>query len=121
MDRDQFERLVAEALDDLPSEIQGYMENIAITITDWPSPAEINAVGQKSPYGLLGLYRGVPLTKRGRAYNMAMPDRIVIFQRPIEAVAHTPDAIRERIRQTVAHEIAHHFGLDDAALAHLGY
>lgn len=121
MNAEQFERLVAEALDGLPVEIEAYMDNVAVTIADWPTPMDLKRLGRRSPYELLGLYQGVPLTQRGRGYNLALPDRIIIFRGPIEALARTPEAIRDRVRRTVVHEIAHHFGLDDAELARLGF
>lgn len=117
----EFEQLVAEALDALPAEIQSYMENIVVTLADWPSRAELESVGRGSPYELLGLYQGVPLTQRGRAYNMTLPDRIVIYRGPIEALVRHPDSIRYHIQRTVAHEIGHHFGITDEELRALGY
>jgi len=69
---------------------------------------------------LLGLYRGVPLTRRGLGYNMVPPDRIIIFQRPIERVSRGDEEIVERVGHVVRHEIAHHFGIDDESLRRMG-
>jgi len=69
---------------------------------------------------LLGLYRGVPVTRRGLGYNMVPPDRIIIFQRPIELSSRSDDEIVERVGHVVRHEIAHHFGIDDEALRRMG-
>ncbi len=117
----QFEELVAEALDELPEEIAKHMDNIAITVADWPSHAELESTGRRSPYDLLGLYQGVPLTQRGQSYNLLPPDRIVLFRRPLEAAARSPAAMRELVRNTVVHEIAHHFGISDERIKEIGY
>lgn len=121
MRREDFEQLVAEALDALPEEIQRYMDNVAVTIAEWPSRADLARTGHRSPYELLGLYQGVPLTRRGVGYNLVPPDRIVLYRGPIEAIAHTPAAVREQVQRTVVHEIAHHFGISDERLRELGY
>lgn len=118
---EQFEDLVAQALDGLPPEISRYLDNIVVTVAEWPSPLELANTGLSSPYELLGLYQGIPLTQRGRGYNMALPDRVVIYRGPIQAIAHSPAAIHWRIQHTVAHEIGHHFGIDDQRLAEMGY
>ena len=119
--REQFEELVAQALDGLPMEIGQYLDNIVVTIAEWPSPNELANTGHRSPYELLGLYQGIPLPHRGQGYNMALPDRVVIYRRPIQAIAHSPSAIRRRVERTVVHEIGHHFGIDDERLAEMGY
>lgn len=121
MREEAFEALVAEALEALPEEIRRHIDNVAITVADWPSPADLASTGHRSPYALLGLYQGIPLTRRGRGYNLVPPDRIVLFRGPIEHLASSPAAIRELVQRTVVHEIAHHFGIDDARLRELGY
>ena len=108
-------------MDGVPEEIARHMDNIAITVADWPSQAELASTGYRSPYMLLGLYLGVPLTQRGRGYNLLPPDRIVLYRRPLEAAAHSPAAMRELVRSTVVHEIGHHFGISDERLRELGY
>jgi predicted Zn-dependent protease with MMP-like domain len=120
MTQDQFDKLVGEALDGLPPELAKYMDNIAVTTAEWPSREELRQTGHRSPYALLGLYQGVPLTQRGRGYNLTPPDRIVLYQRPIEAVARTAEEIRALVQSTVIHEVAHHFGISDARLRELG-
>lgn len=121
MTREEFEALVAEALADLPSEILERMDNVAVTVAYWPSRAQLARAGVKSPDALLGLYEGVPLTKRGAGYGMVPPDRITLFQGPLEAACRTLTAIREQVRRTVIHEIGHHFGIDEDRIRELGY
>jgi len=121
MTEEEFQTLVAEALANLPSEVLEKMDNVAVTVAFWPSRTQLARAGVKSPHTLLGLYEGVPLTRRGLHYGMVPPDRITLFQGPIEATCHAPAAIREQVRRTVIHEIAHHFGIDEARIRDLGY
>lgn len=116
--RERFEELVAEALDSIPDELAGYMENVAIVVQDWPTP------NQQAGYRgmLLGLYEGVSLTRRGPlSYSGAMPDRITIFQEPHCRIAPSESALRQRIARTVVHEVGHHFGISDRRLRELGW
>lgn len=114
-----FEDLVAEALDSLPPEIAAAMVNVEVTIEDEP-PAEALR-GLERGHTLLGLYHGVPLTARDGGYFGTLPDKISIYRGPITRVARTPARIRKQVRKTVIHEIAHHFGIDDARLRELGW
>lgn len=118
--RAEFEKLVAAALDDLPPFFQEKMSNVEVIIETWPTRDDLHVASV--PYGqtLLGLYQGVPLTQRGSHYQLALPDRIAIFQGPIEQAYRTPEAIREGVKHTVIHELAHHFGLSDDRLRELG-
>ena len=110
--REAFEELVSEALDGLPPELARLMDNVAIFVEDYPPPGQ----------WLFGLYEGVPLTERSTSgYLMAMPDRITIYRLPTLAVCSNVDEVRDQVRITVAHEIAHHFGIDDDRLHDLGY
>jgi len=119
--RDEFERLVAEALDDLPPFFQERMNNVEVLVQPWPSRSDLQSAGVASRYHLLGLYHGVPLTARTQGYNLVPPDTITLFQRPIELVAgDNPEAIRTQVRHTVIHELAHHFGISDDRLRELG-
>ena len=121
MTREEFEALVAEALADLPSEILDRMDNVAVTVAYWPSRAQLARAGVKSPLTLFGLYEGVPLSKRDTKYGMVPPDRITLYQGPLEAACRTSTAIREQVRRTVIHEIAHHFGIGEERIRELGY
>ena len=119
MDRRRFEELVSEVLASLPSRFAERLANIDVEVREWPSPDEMRAAGVRPGALLLGLYRGVPQTRRSHWYSMALPDRISIYQRPIERVCRSDAEVRERVRRTVLHEIAHHFGWSDPALAEL--
>ncbi|UCC89580.1 MAG: metallopeptidase family protein [Anaerolineales bacterium] len=115
-----FEALVAEALDSLPPDIQEKLENVEVVVEWRPSPAQLRRLGIGSGHTLFGLYEGVPLTGRTSSYGMVLPDKITIFQQPIEAVCQSNQQVRHVVRRTVLHELAHHFGLSDERLRELG-
>lgn len=119
MNRERFEWLVAKAVDSLPDEFRTKLENIDVVVEDHPDSSQIAEAGLKRGETLLGLYQGVPLTKRGRHYGMVVPDKITIFQKPIEAKCRYDAEIMTEIRSVVLHEIAHHFGISDARLRQL--
>lgn len=119
MDRARFERLVAEAVDKLPDEFHEKLANIDVVVERQPTFRQLAEAGLKSGETLLGLYEGIPQTERGRHYGLVVPDKITIFQRPIEAQCRNDVEIRSQIRGTVLHEIAHHFGVDDDRLRRL--
>ncbi|MBI4302165.1 MAG: metallopeptidase family protein [Chloroflexi bacterium] len=116
MDREKFEGLVANVINDLPEEFGAKLENIAIVVEDRPTAVQIARAGLKYGQTLLGLYEGVPQTKRGSYYGMVLPDKITIFQEPIEAKYRNYDEIVAEVKRVVKHEIAHHFGISDARL-----
>jgi predicted Zn-dependent protease with MMP-like domain len=116
MEREKFEALVARAVDSLPPEFQQKLENVDIVVEDWPAPAQLRRGKHIHPIQLLGLYQGVPQTRRGRGYGLVLPDKISIFQKPIEAQCRSESEIETKIGEVVRHEIAHHFGLDDETL-----
>jgi predicted Zn-dependent protease with MMP-like domain len=116
MERDKFEALVVRAIDNLPPEFQRKLENVDILVEDWPTPAQLRKIKQSYPTQLLGLYQGVPQTRRGQGYGLVLPDKVSIFQKPIEAQCRSSDEIEAKIEEVVRHEIAHHFGLDDKTL-----
>lgn len=120
MDRKRFEQLVAEAIESLPEEFLTKLENIDVVLEDQPTARQLAKARLRRGQTLLGLYEGVPLTKRGAQYGLVLPDKITIFQKPIESL-HQDDAnIAVEIRRVVQHEIAHHFGISDAKLNQLG-
>jgi len=116
MQREKFEALVARAVDNLPPEFQRKLENVDIVVENWPTPGQLRQTKHRHPTRLLGLYQGVPQTRRGRRYGLVLPDKISIFQKPIEAQCRFGDEIEAKIEEVVRHEIAHHFGLDEKTL-----
>jgi predicted Zn-dependent protease with MMP-like domain len=120
MEREQFEQLVARAVDDLPDEFRERLENIDVVVEDMPSAEQLKRAGLIRGEMLLGLYQGVPLTRRSSYYGMTLPDKITLFQRPIEAKCRSETEVKREIQRVVQHEIAHHFGIGDARLRHLG-
>ena len=120
MRRAAFEQLVTEALDSLPDEVLHWLDNVAIVVGHWPTPQQLAQTGLRPGDLLFGLYVGVPKTSRGFTYGETVPDKIVIFQGPIEQVCRTPAQIRAQVRRTVLHEIGHHFGLDEGQLRSAG-
>ncbi len=119
MDRERFQWLVAKAVDSLPEGFRTKLENVAVVVEDWPTQGQLAEVGLKHRRTLLGLYQGVPLTKRGIHYGLVPPDKITIFQRPIEVKCSHDAQIIAEIQRVVRHEIAHHFGIGDARLKQL--
>lgn len=116
MNREVFERLVAQAVDDLPEQFITRLKNIDVVVEEQPASAKLAEVRLRRGETLLGLYEGVPLTKRGRHYGMVVPDKITIFQKPIEANCKNDTEVKAEIQRVVKHEIAHHFGISDARL-----
>ena len=120
MEREQFEELVDEAIESLPENLKERIENVAIMVADWPTSEQLEEVGVKHKQDLLGLYEGIPLTKRTRGYQMVLPDKITIFQKPIEMRYHSEEQLIKRIQGVVKHEIAHYFGISDNRLREIG-
>lgn len=110
VDPERFEAMVREALDGLPEELGELMSNVAVTVEH-----------EEGPRGLLGLYHGIPLTRRTTAYAGVLPDRITIYRRAICAVCHSDQDVVDQVRRTVVHEVGHHFGITDARLRELGW
>ena len=108
---ERFEELVADALDEIPDDLWRLMDNVAVVVRDGTPGSS-----------LLGLYDGIPLTKRDASYDgMVMPDRISIFRRPILDLCADEAEVVRQVRITVIHEVAHHFGIDDDRLTELGW
>jgi predicted Zn-dependent protease with MMP-like domain len=118
--RRDFERLVASAVATLPSEIGARLENVDIVVEDEPSAETLAEAGIPPGATLYGYYQGIPQVQRGSWYSMALPDKITIFRRPIEAASSGRGQMQQMVRTTVIHEIAHHFGIGDAELRRLG-
>jgi predicted Zn-dependent protease with MMP-like domain len=115
-----FESLVAEALDGLPPDIQSKLENVEVVIAWRPSPLQLRRLGLRPGQTLFGLYEGVPQTQRTSHYGLVLPDKITIFQQPIEASCRSDAEVKKTVRRTVLHELAHHFGISDDRLRELG-
>ena len=115
MNKPAFEKLVQHALRRLPLRFNRKLENISVEVEDSPSAALLVDMEIKSGM-LFGLYQGVPLTQREWNYGNALPDRIVIYQRPIEQAAHSNEEIEAIVRDTVIHEVGHYFGFSDKEL-----
>ena len=113
--RARFSRLVARALDELPAEFRDRLRNVDVVVLDEPRDEQRPDDGSE----LLGLYEGVPLTGRGSG-EPYLPDRISIFRGPIERMTASPKKQAEIVKDTVIHEIAHHFGISDERLRELG-
>lgn len=113
MTRDEFELLVADALDELPAELADLLSNVVVLVAD------DNAADEEQP--LLGLYEGIPLTERDTTYSGVLPDRITIYKNPLLRLCDSQEDVVHEVRTTVVHEIAHHFGIDDDRLHELGY
>jgi predicted Zn-dependent protease with MMP-like domain len=120
MTRARFERLVRRAVEGLPPDIRRRLDNVDIIVERRPTRAHLRAAGVPPGDTLLGLYLGTPLTARTGSYSMTLPDRILIFQEPLLAVARTAPELVAQVRRTVVHELAHHFGIDDRRLEELG-
>lgn len=113
---ERFDELVGEAIDQIPAELARHMDNVAVLTADRPKPGQA-----KRGRTLLGLYEGVALTRRSpMSYTSVLPDRITIFREAHCRLARDEDDLRQRVTHTVAHEIAHHFGISDDRLRELG-
>jgi predicted Zn-dependent protease with MMP-like domain len=113
MEPERFDELVDQALDGIPDELAQHVRNVVVLVEDEPPDGE--------PDDLLGLYDGVALTERDSTLTMTLPDRIFVFRGPLLDFCDTEAQLVEEVRITVVHEIAHHFGIDDARLHELGY
>ena len=105
-----FEQMVGDALDALPEEFGRLLSNVAVMVEH-----------DGGPPGLLGLYEGIPLTRRGTQYGLVAPDVITIYRRAICALCQSEQQVADQVRRTLIHEVGHYFGLDDARLHQLGW
>lgn len=109
---DQFAAIVANALDELPAKYTDHMDNVAIVYEDYPTPAQRQQLKLRCNETLFGLYQGIPLTQRGAGYNLVLPDKITIFKIPLLMASSDPAHLKAKVKHTLWHEIAHHFGLN---------
>lgn len=112
--KEEFEKIVGEGVKAIPERFLQKLSNVAIVIEAEPTPAQRKKLNIHPGFTLLGLYEGVPQARRGSNYSAVLPDKITIFQNPIEATARDETDIKEIVKNTVWHEIAHHFGMDEA-------
>ena len=117
--REQFESLVRQALSHLPDDVRNHLDNVDVVVDGSASTSQLVGTGIANEMELLGLYEGIPLTER-YGYDLVLPDKITLFQKPIETICQTQEQITEEIKATIVHEIAHHFGIDDERLHNLG-
>jgi predicted Zn-dependent protease with MMP-like domain len=118
--RDRFEQIVEEALRAVPAELRRAVDNVEIAVQDWPTDEQLATVDLTEEDSLFGLYEGVPLPERGIEPPL-LPDRITLFQGPLETACDTEDDLRAEIRKTLVHELAHYFGFDEGRIEELGY
>ncbi len=121
LSRKRFEALVVSAMETIPEMIRAQMDNVDVVVEQRPTKAQRASLDLAPDELLFGLYEGTPLTQRGIMTEALLPDKITIFQGPLEDACATEEEIGEEIRKTVVHEIAHHFGIDESKLAELGY
>lgn len=120
--RSRFEDLVVEAIDELPDDILAMLDNVEIVVADAPTADQLDEVGDfDAGEMLLGLYEGIPLTDRTSGYGLVLPDKITLFQGAIESICPDEETLRNEVRVTVIHELAHHFGISDRRLRELGW
>jgi predicted Zn-dependent protease with MMP-like domain len=115
----EFEELVVLALKRLPRFFKKKMKNVDVVVEDRASRELLSEMGLRSSYDLLGLYQGVPLDRRGFYYGNVLPDKITLFQIPIESMCRTKEEIEGKVKEVVIHEVGHYFGLDDKRLREL--
>lgn len=113
MNRERFDEIVGKVLDSLPEEFGKLLDNVIIFTEDTPSAETLAESEVPEGETLFGLYEGIPLTERTHDYGLVAPDRITIFQKPIEEACDTEDEVASQIRRTVLHEIAHFFGIEE--------
>ncbi|MGB2600554.1 MAG: metallopeptidase family protein [Candidatus Omnitrophota bacterium] len=120
MKREEFEKLVIKALEDLPRVFKDRLENVDVVVEDEPTTEQAGAVDVSHRRMVLGIYHGVPLVRRSHYYGMVMPDKVSIFQKNIERACKNKEDIVRLVSHTVQHELAHHFGISDQRLKDLG-
>jgi predicted Zn-dependent protease with MMP-like domain len=111
--REEFERLVAEAVTLIPTRFRREIKNLALVVEDAPSLELLDEMEIEPPDTLYGLYQGIPLTERAWAHGNQLPDRITLFQEPIEADCEDEDEVRAVIGETLIHEVGHYFGMSE--------
>ena len=116
----KFIELVLQSYEKLPLQIKEVLGNVDVVVEPWPALDDCRGIGVRGRNGLMGLYSGIPLTDRG-SYLPVMPDKITIFQRPIERVSGSLVAMVREVELTLLHEVGHYLGMSEADLNRLGY
>lgn len=119
MNDERFDDLITKAMDELPQEYIKGLDNVAIVMTDEPTDEQTKKMKLDGNRLLLGLYEGIPLTRRGISYNLVLPDKITLFKNSLLAVSKDEAELFENIKRTLWHEIAHYYGLDHDRINHL--
>uniref|UniRef100_A0A7V3PSM3 Metallopeptidase family protein n=1 Tax=candidate division WOR-3 bacterium TaxID=2052148 RepID=A0A7V3PSM3_UNCW3 len=118
LEREQFLQLVEEVVQNLPEFFSSRIKNLGVIVMPLAPPELAQQMG-KNPWSILGIYQGIPYNQRGPFYGNVLPDTIIIFQAPIEAIARTESEIKELVRRVTIHEIGHYFGFSDEELYRL--
>ena len=116
----RFQAIVSRVVRELPPDVQGLLENVAVVVEEEPRPDHLDDAEVEEGSELFGLYQGIPLTDRGSSYSLVTPDRIIIFTGPLERACSSRSEFEEQIRITVLHELGHHLGFDEDGLDMLG-
>lgn len=117
---EEFEKMVAAAMDAIPDHYYRRMNNVGFVVEDFPTPEQLQKLHVVEGMTLYGLYEGLPLTRRNGNYSGVLPDKITIFREPILAGSDSAEAARQQVKKTVWHEVAHHFGLGHDRIHELG-
>lgn len=115
----EFDRLISRAMDELPQQYIKGLDNVAIVYADWPDEYQAQKSGLRAGSILLGLYEGIPLTKRGAGYSFVLPDKITLFKKSILMTVRNETELFEQVKHTLWHEIAHYYGLNHADIHRL--
>ena len=121
MNRSEFERILRQALDDLPARFRDALHNVAVVVEDWPPDWLLDELGVPEDDTLYGFYHGVPLPERSVSEYGQLPDKISVYMGPLAEDFPDPRELRRQIRLTLLHEIGHYFGMEEEELARLGY
>jgi len=118
---DEFHELINRALEEIPEDFKDKIDNLAFISEPYPSDADLARLGLQNRYSLLGLYSGIPYTHRSTWYGNVTPDRIILFQKNIEAVCRTGEELYDKVKEVLIHEVAHYFGMDEDEIREAGY
>ncbi len=118
---EEFHDLINRALEDIPEDFKNKIDNLVFISEPYPSETDLARLNHATKYSLLGLYSGIPYTHRSTWYGNVTPDRIILFQKNIEAICHSQDELYEKVKEVLIHEIAHYFGMDEDEIREAGY